>query len=88
MASKRPNNSRDIGFYFKKKKTDSANGVNNQPDATPNSSDDVTNESHVTKNCSDRVATQSSPLPNANRKLKQHDAIMRRRRSMAKCLFK
>ena len=66
MASKRPNNSRDIGFYFKKKKTDSANGVNNQPDATPNSSDDVTNESHVTKNCSDRVAKQSSPLLNAN----------------------
>ena len=65
MASKRPNNSSDIGFYFKKKKTDSANRVNNQPDATPNSSD-VTNESHVTKNCSDRVAKQLSPLPNAN----------------------
>ena len=55
MASKCLNNSRDIGFYFKKKKTDSANGVNNQPDATPNSSDDVTNEPHVTKNCSNRV---------------------------------
>ena len=66
MASKRPNNSRDTGFYFKKKKSDSASGVNNQPDATPNSSDDVTNESHVTKNCSDRVAKQSLPLPNAN----------------------
>ena len=64
MAFKCPNNSRDIGFYFKK--TDSVNGVNNQPDATPNSSNDVTNESHVTKNCSDRVAKQSSPLPNAN----------------------
>ena len=66
MASKRPNNSRDTGFYFKKKKTDSANGVNNQPKATPSSSDDVTNESHVTKNCSDRVAKQSSPLPSAD----------------------
>ena len=66
MASKRPNNFRHIGFYFKKKKADSANGVNNQPDAKPNSSDDVTNKSHVTKNCSDRVAKQSSPLPNAD----------------------
>ena len=64
MASKPPNNSRDIGFYLKK--TDSANNVNNQPDATPNSSDDVTHESHVTKNCSDRVAKQLLPLPNAN----------------------
>ena len=64
MASKCPNNSRDIEFYFKKK-TDSANSVNNQPDATPNSSDDVTNESHVTKNCSDRVVKQLLPLPNA-----------------------
>ena len=66
MASKRPNNSRDIGFYFNKKKTDSVNDVNNQRDATPKSSDDVTNEYHVTKNCSDRVAKQLSPLPNAN----------------------
>ena len=66
MASKRPNNSRHTRIYFKKKKTDSASGVNNQPDATPNSSDDATNESQVTKNCSDRVAKQPLPLPNAN----------------------
>ena len=65
MAFKLPYNSRNIGFYFKKKKTDSASGVNNQPDATPNSSD-VTNESHVTKYCSDRAAKQSSTLPDAN----------------------
>ena len=55
-----------MDFILKIIKADSASGVNNQPDATPNSPDDVTNESHITKNCSDRVAKQSLPPPNAN----------------------